>query len=217
MRNISTLFVVAVLFLVPLTVTGDPVKAKHAIELDDATGDVLNDGEEPGKDVVKLGISSDGKELLFTVLLDKNVAEYLAGNKAGDVVQVNVDADNDAGTGGKTFWGGKEGFEYVVGVRTCIKYEKGEACAGGLNSVEEGYFSSYGIEKFVQGKTDTKNTHDIFWESPRVDIKGNEVTVPVPYADIAVSSGDTIRLVVREADSSYDEKSFFPDILLTLK
>lgn len=123
MRLEYWLVVVAASFLFPWKAAGEPVKAMHAIELDDAVGDVRN-GEDPGKDVVK---------------------------------------------------------------------------------------------KFVPGETTPQNTHEVFWESPRADITGKEVTARVPYAELAASSGDTIRLAVREADSSFDERSFFPEISLTLK
>ena len=207
----------SVLLVLPTVAGGDPITASHSVELEDAAGDVLNEGGDLGKDVVKLRVETDGKELLFTVLLADDVAAYLAGRKAGDVIQVNVDADVDSATGGKTFWGGKEGFEYLLSIRTCIRYESGEACAGGLSSPEEGYFSSYEVAEFAQGATDAKNVHDIFWQSSRADITGPEVVVRVPYADLGVSPGQAIRMAIREADSTYDAESFFPDVVLTLK
>jgi hypothetical protein len=166
---------------------------------------------------VKVQVASDGKELLFTVALADDIAAYLAGRKAGDVLQVNLDTDNDVATGGKTFWGGKEGFEYLVSIRACIQYENGEACVGGLSSTEKSYFSSYDVGAFAQGAMDTTDTHDIFWNSPRTDITGRELVVHVPYTDIGVASGQAIRMAIREADSTYDVGSFFPEVVLTVK
>jgi len=207
----------ALLFALPSAASGEAIQATHAVELEDAAGDVLNEGGDLGKDVVKLQVASDGKELLFTMVLADDVAAYLAGRKAGDVIEVNLDTDNDVATGGKTFWGDKEGFETLVSIRACIQYEDGEACVGGLSSTEKSYFSSYDVGAFAQGATDTTDTHDIFWNSPRTDITGREIVVHVPYTDIGVVSGQTIRMAIREADSTYDAASFFPEVLLTLK
>ncbi len=214
----TPLFVAYVVLLVLVSAAaGDPIQATHAVELEDPAGDVLNEGEDLGKDVVRLQVATDGKELSFSVLLADEVAAYLAGRKAGDVIQVNVDTDSDSATGGKTFWGGKEGFEYLVSIRACIRYEDGEACVGGLSSPEQGYFSSYEVAQFTQGATDAKDVHDIFWESPRTEITGSEVAVRIPYAELGVSSGQALRLAIREADSTYDAESFFPEVVLTLK
>lgn len=219
MPRICMTLVVALFIVTPGLVMAETIQAKHEVELEDPAGDVMDGDGDLGKDVRKLVISSDGTELQVTAVLEKDIAHYLAGRKAGDVLQMNIDMDNEAATGGKTFWGGKQGFEYLVSVRTCIAYKDGgEACSGGLSGADpEKYFSSYQVAEFAQGKTDTKNTHDIFWESPRIDIQENVVTSKILYSDLGVSSGQTIRMAVREADSSYDAESFFPDIVFTLK
>ena len=217
MRAMLIFTVVIMMISLPLSVMGEPIKAMHAVELDDPAGDVQNTNDDPGKDVVKLMLASDGKDLQVTMVLDKDISHYLVGHKAGDVLQVNIDTDNNTATGGKTFWGNKEGFEYIVRIRTCIKYKDGEACVGGFSSAHEKFFTSYEVKKFQQGSTSIDDVHDIFWESSRVDIKGNTVVSKISYSDIDVSSGQTIRIAVREADSSYDAKSFFPEIIFTLK
>ncbi len=200
-------------------VHAESLKAKHSITLIDAEGDVKEQhGGHPGKDVVKLVIKSDGKNMQVAVSLKKDIAHYLEGHLAGGVLTVNFDTDNNAKTGGKTFWGGKTGFEYEVSLLTCIKYERGEACGGGLKKPSVGFFATIDTKKYTQqGKTDTKDIHDIFWKSPRKDIKGNKAVFTIPYSEIGAASGKTVRIVIRESDSSFDEKSFFPDILFTLK
>jgi hypothetical protein len=218
MQKMLLLIAVVMLVVLPCSAMGEPIKAKHSVELDDPAGDVLNEDGDLGKDVVKLVLASDGKDLQVTATLEKEITHYLVGNMAGDLLQINMDTDTNAATGGKTSWGNKEGFEQKVSVRTCIEYKNGgEACVGGMETDHEKYFSSYNVEKLEQGSTSGKNTHDIFWTSPQADITGKTVTSKISYSDIGVSSGQTIRLAIREADSSYDAKSFFPEILFILK
>ena len=218
MRKMWVLIAVVMLVILPCSSMGESIKAKHSVGLDDPIGDVLNEDGKLGKDVVKLILASDGKDLHVTATLEKEITHYLVGNIAGDLLQINMDTDTNAATGGKTSWGNKEGFEQKVSVRTCIEYKNGgEACVGGMETNQEKYFSSYKVEQLELGSTSGKNTHDIFWTSPRSDITGKTVTSKISYSDIGVSSGQTIRLLIREADSSYDTKSFFPEILFTLK
>lgn len=213
------LLVFAVLLLcIPLAAAAATVTARHSVTLEDASGDVMDHDGHPGKDIVRLIIDSDGQNMKVTTTLQKNIEHYLKGHLAGDVAVLYFDTDTNRETGGKTFWGNKTGFEYQVGVRTCISYkEGGEACAGGLKLTPENYFTSTKVEKFEQGKTSAKSTHDIFWKSPRADITGNTAIASIPYTEIGVSSGQTIRIAIREEDSSFDEKSFFPEVMLTLK
>lgn len=218
MRKSQMVLIVALFLLLPCTVMAEAVSARHSVELKDSSGDVRNVGGDPGKDVVKVKITSDGKGLQVSVSLKKNIAYYLKGHKAGNLVQLYFDTDNDASTGGKPFWGDNKGFEYLVSVRTCIAYKGGgEACVGGLSLAPEGHFSSYEVETIGQGTNSAKNTHDAFWKSPRTDIKSDTVVATIPYSEIGVASGQTIRIAVREYDSTFDQKSFFPDIILILK
>lgn len=200
-------------------VQAEPLKARHSISLVDASGDVQEQSGHPGKDVVNLDITSDGKSIRLTLKFQKEIAFYLDGHLAGEVLSVNFDTDNDETTGGKTFWGDKKGFEYRVGLRTCIMYKNGgKVCVGGLKKPSAGYFAAIQTEKYTkQGKPDTKNIHEIFWKSPQQDVKGNQAMFTIPYSEIGAATGQTVRMAIREVDSYFNEKSFFPDILFTLK
>ncbi len=54
-------------------------------------------------------------------------------------------------------------------------------------------------------------------QSPHKAIRGREVKMTLPYSEIGVSSGQVIRIAIREEDSTFDEKSYFPEVLFTLK
>jgi hypothetical protein len=207
--------VMGMIFMGSLT-GAEPIKARHFVELEDAEGDVL-DLSDPGKDVVKVSIKSDGNHLSVAVTLKDDIKHYLEGHKAGAVIRLHFDTDNNPGTGGKFFWVENTGFEYVIILRTCIRYKNGEACVGGSREPSTGFFSSYRTKQYKQGDTSADDIHESLWNSPREDITGNIVKTKIPYAEIGVASGQTIRIVIEEKDSDDKEESYSPDILFELK
>ena len=130
---------------------------------------------------------------------------------------LHFDTDNNPDTGGKFFWVENTGFECVVILRTCIRYENGEACVGGLGLPSTGFFSSYKTKKYEQGSTSANDIHESLWQSPREDITGNIVKTEIPYEEIGVASGQTIRIVIEEIDSEDNEEAYFTDIFFELK
>ena len=192
--------------------------AAQRVEVDDPAGDVQSSDEHPGKDMVKTVLSSDGTQLLIDVTLAKDARFYLDGHQAGDVVRLEIDTDRDLATGGKVLFGRKPGFDVEVKVRACITYESGEACAGGLGGTPaKAFFSSIDVGRYAQGEPFSKSTHEPFWKSERWPIEGRQVHVAVPYADLGVQSGQTVRLAVVEADGGFSDKAYSPDVMLELK
>jgi len=187
-----------------------------SIELKDAENDVRN-SEHPGKDVVKVSINSDGKYLLVKAILKDDIQHYLNSNMAGTVIQIHFDVDNNRETGGKIFWTKNSGFEYVVSVRSCILYDKGEACVGGLGDKITGFFSSYLTKKYGQGSNSATDVHDYRWESSKEKITGNSVATKIPYDEIGVVSGQIIRIVIEEKDSLKPKEAYSSDIFFALK
>jgi len=185
-------------------------------QLEDAQGDVRN-LSDPGKDVIKVSIKSDGKNLDVVVTLKDDIKHYLEGHKAGAVIQLHFDMDNNPESGGKIFWTKNAGFEYVVSLRSCIRYKNGEACVGGLGGPSTGFFSSYATKQYKQGDTSADDIHEFMWKSPREDILGNIVKTKIPYAEIGAASGQTIRIVIEEKDSDDPKESYSPDIIFKLK
>lgn len=221
MKRAFLLLVPCLLVFVAQSSFAGAIKARHSVELKDAAGDVKGDGKGPGKDVVKVSINSDGKNLRVKAVLKDEISHYLTKGLAGDVIVLHFDTDNNPKTGGKLFWSKSTGFEYKVGLRACIKYQDGGmACSGGLKGSEPSEFvSGYNTEKYEQGKTSSKGIHDVFWisKSPHETIKGGDVGITFPYSEIGAASGQTVRVVIEEQDSAYDEKRYFPEVLLTLK
>ncbi len=217
MRHITLILAVMIVMIcIADFISAEPTRATHNFELEDAEGDVSN-LNDPGKDVVKVSIKTDGKYFSMKVTLKNTIKYYLEGHKAGTVVQFHLDTDNNRETGGKIFWTKNTGFEYLIGIRSCIKYKNGEACMGGLGGPSTGFFSSYSIKQYEQGSTSANNIHDFKWRSPRNDISDNTIMTKIPYTEIGVVSGQTIRVVIEEKDSKEPKEAYSSDIILKLK
>jgi hypothetical protein len=194
-------------------------EATHKVEFSDAADDVRANGDSPGKDVVKVILDTDGKNLNIAVILAKEAVFYLKGHQAGDVIEVILDVDTNESTGGKPFFYEKSGFEFQIEVGTCIEYENGGmACSGGLQNAKEiNYFSTYALQKFTEGSETELISEPFNWKDRGKDIQGNRVEVTIPYATMQLSPGQSIRLAVKENDDATFKKEYLPEVLLTIK
>jgi hypothetical protein len=190
---------------------------KHKIELIDPVGDVRNDDGKPGKDVVKVSITSDGENIHVIAELKENAAFYLMNQMAGPVIEMHFDTDNNERTGGNPFWGQKrKGFEYQVNLVACIKYKNGMACLGALEGEIEGFCSSYAIYRYAQDEKMPKSINDAI-HSTQKDIAGKQVEITLPYALIGIKPAGRMRIAIRESDSSFDDASYFPLVFFMIK
>lgn len=207
-----------VLVLISQNVFTQIVTGRHEVELEDPVGDVLENKGKPGKDVVKVSIISDGENLHIAAELKEKVEFYLKDQMAGPVIEMHFNTDNNNTTGGIAFWGKeKKGFEYQVDLVACIKYENGGlACLGSLGDKIEGFCSSYKINEYEQDKKMPKNINSTL-NSTQKDITGKKVEIILPYSEIGIASGDRIRIAIRESDSSFDDKSYFPEVFFIVK
>ena len=210
---LSLLFVLSVSFTFSKTVAG-----RHQIELDDPVGDVQENDGKPGKDVTHVGIVSDGENLHVTVELAKNVSYYLNDQLAGPVIEMHFNTDNNDKTGGIPFWGTeKKGFEYEVDVVACIQYENGGlACLGALGDKIKGFASSYKVSQYEQDQKSPKSVSSAL-EHVQNEITGKTVEVTIPYSEIGIKSGNRIRILIRESDSTFNDASYFPDVFFIVK
>ncbi len=217
MRRLLILSFVLIIVITTAALT-QTVAGRHKIEVTDPTGDVQPNDGKPGKDVVKVSISSDGKNLRIIAELKENIAFYLKDQMAGPVIEMHFNTDNSDATGGIPFWGkNRKGFEYQVDLVACIKYKDGGlACLGSVGSEIEGFCSSYKLYKYEQDKKNPKNINSAL-ESTQKDITGKQVEITLPYSLIGIKSGSRTRISIRESDSSFDDKSYFPQVFLIIK
>ena len=200
-------------------------KAKGSIELSDPAGDVnkinTSGGTYPGMDVVKLKISSDGKQLVFETTLKDPPPDF-----ASNVLIVWFDVDNSPKTGIQLmFYKDRVGFEYRSQLYACIKYDNGmTACTGGSSKTKVlERFGALDLDYF-KGKDENARkslvgTLRFPGQKPalKTPITGKTVKGVLDYADLKVKSGQTIRILVREACGPIKATSLFPEVLLTLK
>jgi hypothetical protein len=194
-------------------------EATHKVELSDAADDVQARGNNPGKDVVKVILDTDGKNLNVTVVLAEEAEFYLKGHQAGDVIEVLLDVDSKESTGGKPVFYPKSGFEFQIEVGACIEYENGGmACSGGLQNTKEiNYFSTYALQKFTGGSDMELISEPFNWKDRGKDIQGNRIEVSIPYAAMQLAPGQSVRIAVKENDDATFKEEYLPEVLLTLK
>lgn len=192
-------------------------KAVGSVEWKDLAGDVeqqnTSDGKRPGFDLVRLAITSDGTVLTITATL----AGAPKGDFASNVVQLYIDTDNNPATGAQTIWSKQPGFELRAKLSLCIEYANGgKACSGGLGGTQvTGYYSKVEFGKL----DDTGNVKDFYpaFNEPAGTVQGAAISGSLPYKDLGVKPGQTIRVVARETDGPFDKTADFPVTLFTLK
>ena len=54
-------------------------------------------------------------------------------------------------------------------------------------------------------------------ESTQKDITGKEIEITLPYSKIGIKSGGRMRISTRESDSTFDDKSYFPQVFFIIK
>ncbi|MBN1780363.1 hypothetical protein JW948_04500 [bacterium] len=194
------------------------VAGRHQIVLDDPAGDVREENGKPGKDVVKLWITSDGKNLQIKAELKEDVSFYLKNQLAGPVIEMHLNTDNNDATGGIAFWGkDRKGFEYLLEPVACIRYENGGlACLGALGDKIAGYCSAYKIYKYKQDEKMPENINNVL-ESTQGDITGKQLEITLPYSSIGIKSGSRIRMSIRESDGPFNDASYFPQVFFIVK
>lgn len=190
-------------------------------DLTDPAGDLR---DKAGKDIVKVSLSSDGKNIKAAVTLKDDISKSISESESkvlmapGEVLEMYFDTDSKDTTGGKPMWGDKKGFEFGSTLMGCIEYEGGSsACMGGGGTKIKSLFTVTETIKFTKTGESASDSLDHFWDLPKVTLQGNKIEGAVPYQKIGVKSGQTIRVVLRESDGGFDDKSYFPDVSLTLK
>ena len=175
------------------------------------------------RNVVKANISSDGTNIVLSATLKED--EH--GDKAGAVLDLYLDTDGNAATGGNAYWGKdakppKTGYEYRAQLSVCLAYDKEiGACAGGPPVAPKSRHARIVLDKFKgtpgQELDGMNSTPIISGFGPATDpFSGRVLQGKVPYAQLGLKSGQTVRISARKGDVA-GEESFFPDFLLALK
>lgn len=215
--------VLAASFALVFCALAEVKKGKHSIELSDPVGDVKNRGGAHGKDVVKLAIVSNGKQIDFIATLKEPPGTY-----ASPVVEIFFDTDNNPDTGAKLWFSdGKMGlgYDYVSKLKSCIKYDNGvTACAGQSKARVVDRFGVMDLYRYKIHKGKKKKVRVVASmgskrqkTGKRTPVTGKVVKGVLNYGDLKVKSGQTIRILVWEKDAQIKKPALFPEVLLTLK
>jgi hypothetical protein len=212
----------ALALLFAATAPAEVQKAVGSIELTDPAGDIqpisTSSGSVPGFDVIKLSISSDGKQLKIAATLKDP-----PGNFASDVVLLHIDTDNNPKTGASLFYKELTGFEFKARLSACADYaDGGSACSGGMKGKVKLHWGAINLDRYT-GSEESKTERVVddmgFGKkaSSKIPIEANLVQASLDYADLGVKPGQTIRILARESCAPGGLSSFFPAIELTLK
>lgn len=202
----------------------EPVRAAGTVELPDAEGDMgpisTSSGEEPGLDVVRLALKSDGARLHVAATLKGSPGRF-----ATSVVDLYVDTDARPETGARIDFGKNGGFEYLVTLQLCMAYEGGgQACSGAAGKKVTKRWGAVDVKRY-KGKEpfDREDVVDSMGfpgskASVKVPMTGQVVEASVEYVDLKVKPGQEIRILARESGGSPKEgEADFPWVVLTLK
>jgi hypothetical protein len=204
--------------------SGRTQKASDSIELTDPAGDVdaihTTGHDYPGFDVVKVSVKSDGKQIAIAATL-----KDAPGAFASNVVEINFDTDNNPATGAKLFSSDLAGFEYTGELNACVDYTDGSgACGGGSTSAKpKSHWAAVDLSRFKsKSPADKDEVVDSMGfpgrkPSAKTPITGNVVQGSFDYADLKVKSGQTIRLLIKEAGGNDEANGYFPEVRLKLK
>lgn len=209
--------------------------ATGSIDLTDPAGDVqpivylqsvgngpTTEVKYPAFDVTKLSIASDGKTLSFAATLASPPAQA-----SSDVIEFYIDADNNPKTGVTIPFEPRQlsGLEFYGALKVCLEQNLFGTTCTGADKQPLGHSAIATIEKYGK-EWMFKDTLVGLPASGTVrkpvvsPIKGAVVQAGADYAVLGVKSGQTIRLVLREACAGKVQnvtQGYFPEIVLTLK
>ena len=203
-----------------------------SVELTDPAGDVhpveTSDGKKPGLDIIKLSITSDGKQISF--------ATTLAGapGVGSGFLELYFDTDRSAKTGMSLLNPKIGGFDLGGQLDACASYnDSSSSCISVHGTIDKKakVTRRYALLslKSYKGRDESDGVVRIVdWmgfppaiRAPEVPIVGSVVSASLDYTSLKVKSGQTIRILARESDSGTSPvgelTGFFPEILLTLK
>lgn len=226
MRNLLSSLIVGL----ALSAIGLAAQAPGSIELTDPAGDVdpvqTSDGAKPGLDIIKLSITSDGKQISF--------ATTLAGapGVGSGFLELYFDTDRSTETGVTLLNPEIGGFDLEGELDACAAYDdSSSSCFGRPMADKAKVTRRYAMLRLhrYKGKGESDGFVRIVEqyataptiEAPQVPIAGTLVQGTLDYTSLKVKSGQIIRILARESDSGVtpvgEMQGFFPEILLTLE
>ena len=154
--------------------------------------DPIGDTHNPFLDIKEVSAKGDQGELMLTITMTRSLSAYFLTIKAGDfdpLISFYLDTDINKATGGTPFGQqqGRNGYDMNVQVQLVAQQEKNAKSASG--GVDVSLYQIDGNERRSFGTLDKKD----------VTVSGDTVTVCLPYSQLKVAPGGTVRVCYREA------------------
>ena len=219
------------MFVLALSAIGLDAQTRSAtgsIELTDPAGDVApietSNGSQPGVDIIKLSITSDGKQISVATTLASG-----SGRLSSGFLELYFDTDRSTKTGVTLLNPEIGGFDLRGELDACAAYnDRSSGCIGGHKAPVTRSYATLRLHRY-KGTTEMDGFKAIVttWavppaiDAPEVPIVGSLVKASLDYTSLNVKAGQTIRILARESSSGAtpvgEMQGFFPEILLTLK
>ena len=192
----------------------EEVTAKHSVRLEDPV-----DSDTPWLDIRGLSLDTDGEVLTVEIEVDRDVAAYAEENGVDRLLEILVDVDDDTATGGETFALDAKGLDFSAEIYVCKGVGGAEVCMGDLRvaGAEEDmeYYVEYRPARWSARDEELEPTHDLFdWVGGRHALDGKTVIAEIPYSEIGIEPGQTIRVYFKKV---IFEESEPPVVLMTVR
>ena len=154
--------------------------------------DPIGDAHNPFLDIKEVSAKGDQGELLLTITMTRSLSAYFLTVKAGDfdpLISFYLDTDTNRATGGTPFGQQQERDGYDLDVQVQLVAQQKKDGKGVSRGVEVSFFQMNGQERRSFGSLDKKT----------VTVSEETVTVRLPYSQLELISGNTVRICYREA------------------
>jgi hypothetical protein len=223
------------------------LQSAESVFWEDEAGDVQpwsNRPDQPRPDLIRIDTESANGMIRMTLTFKEplqKIFDYTdaEGNKyAGTLLNVYIDSDNKAASGGKPNWANEagrplEGYDFTVDIALGYVFKTPGTDSSGwaagdtiinINKVQiEKSFGKFSISKINQGS----DGRDFSYKNPdisgdegmkRTQIAGEKLTIELPYEWLGLKAGDTIRLCIRDyQEGAASGKNITQDRWLILK
>ncbi|CAK8724148.1 hypothetical protein KKHLCK_13720 [Candidatus Electrothrix laxa] len=154
--------------------------------------DPIGDAHNPFLDIKEVSAKGAQGELLLTITMTRPLSAYFLTVKGGDfdpLISFYLDTDTNKATGGTPFGQQQErgGYDMDVQVQLVAQQEGNAKSVPGR--VEVSFYKVSGQERRSFGTLDKK----------AVTVSGDTVTVGLPYSQLELVSGETVRICYQEA------------------
>ena len=154
--------------------------------------DPIGDTYTPFLDIKDVSAKGEQGELMLTVTMTRPLSDYFLTVEQETVdllISFYLDTDTNSATGGSPFGHEQERNGYDTEVQVQLVSRQEEATTPVSGGVKVSLYRMNGEERRSFGHPDTVP----------VTVSGDTVTVRLPYSQLKVSPGDTLRMCYREA------------------